>query len=140
MRQEFGDIAHIVHLHAQERPDHAALIQGETRWSYGELDAVMDRVAAALRRDGVRPGEAIAIAAGTSIEYAAVFLGALRAGVAVSPLAPSSTPASLAAMIEDCGARLLFLDRASAESSGEGRPDRAREPQARRARSFGRGR
>ena len=29
LSQEFGDIAHIVHLHAQERPDHAALIQGE---------------------------------------------------------------------------------------------------------------
>ena len=82
----------------------------------------MDRVAAALRRDGVRPGEAIAISAGTSIEYAAVFLGALRAGVAVSPLAPSSTPASLKAMIEDCGARLLFLDRASAESLAKAGP------------------
>ncbi|HEV3247835.1 MAG TPA: class I adenylate-forming enzyme family protein [Beijerinckiaceae bacterium] len=122
LSEEFGDIAHIVHLHAQERPDHAALIQGESCWSYGALDAVMDRVAAALRRDGVRPGEAIAISAGTSIEYAAVFLGALRAGVAVSPLAPSSTPASLKAMIEDCGARLLFLDRASAESLAKAGP------------------
>ena len=25
--REFGDIAHIVHLHARERPDHAALMQ-----------------------------------------------------------------------------------------------------------------
>jgi acyl-CoA synthetase (AMP-forming)/AMP-acid ligase II len=43
-----------------------------------------------------------------------VFLGALRAGVAVAPLAPSSTADSLVAMIGDCGARLLFLDRAVA--------------------------
>ena len=42
LSSEFGDIAHMVHLHAQERPDHAALVQGETRWSYGALDAVMD--------------------------------------------------------------------------------------------------
>jgi len=120
--QEFGDFAHIVHLHARERPDHAALIQDERRWSYGELDGVMDRVAAALQRDGVGAGEAIAISAGTSIEYAAVFLGALRAGVAVSPLAPSSTPASLKAMIEDCGARLLFLDQASGETLAQAAP------------------
>ncbi|MBV9569312.1 MAG: acyl--CoA ligase [Hyphomicrobiales bacterium] len=113
---DFGDIAHIVHLHARERARHTALIQDEKRWSYGELDATMDRVAAALQRDGVHPGEAIAIVASTSIEYAAVFLGALRARVAVSPLAPSSTPASLEAMIEDCGARLVFIDRASAQS------------------------
>ena len=114
--REFGDVAHILHLHAQERPRHTAFVLGDMRWSYGELDAVMDRVAAALQRDGFRPGEAIAISAATSIEYAAVFLGAMRAGVAVSPLAPSSTPASLRAMIEDCGARLLFLDEASAEN------------------------
>ncbi len=120
--REFGDFAHIVHLHAKERPDHAALIHGETCWGYGRLDAVMDRVAAALQRDGIRPGEAIAISAATSIEYAAVFLGALRAGVAVSPLAPSSTPAALMAMIDDCGARLLFLDQASAESLAKAGP------------------
>ncbi|MBV9115047.1 MAG: acyl--CoA ligase, partial [Hyphomicrobiales bacterium] len=114
--REFGDIANIVHLHAQERPHHIAFIQDERRLSYGELDATMDRVATSLQRDGVRPGEAIAIVAPTSIEYAAVFLGALRAGVAVSPLAPSSTPASLGAMVEDCGARLVFVDGASAES------------------------
>ena len=94
LSQDFGDIAHLVHLHARERPDHAALIEGERRWSYGELDAIMDRVAAALQREGVSAGEAIAICAATSIEYAAVFLGALRAGVAIAPLAPSSTPAS----------------------------------------------
>ena len=52
---------------------------------------MMDRAAAALQRDGIRAGEVIAICAATSIEYAAVFLGALRAVVAVSPLAPSSS-------------------------------------------------
>jgi long-chain acyl-CoA synthetase len=38
------------------------------------------------------------------------FVGALRAGVAVSPLAPSSTPESLIVMLDDCGAKLFFLD------------------------------
>ena len=36
-----------------------------------------------------------------------MFLGALRAGVAVSPLAPSSTPEQLRLMIDDCAALLL---------------------------------
>jgi acyl-CoA synthetase (AMP-forming)/AMP-acid ligase II len=81
---------------------------------YRALDGLMDRIAAALQRDGVRPRETIAICAGTSIDYAAVFLGALRAGVAVAPLAPSSTAGGLAAMIADSGARLLFIDAHSA--------------------------
>ncbi|HVL56876.1 MAG TPA: class I adenylate-forming enzyme family protein, partial [Burkholderiaceae bacterium] len=67
-----------------------------------------------LQRDGVPPREAVAICAATSIEYAITFLAALRAGAVAAPLAPSSTPAALAAMIADCGARLLFADRAVA--------------------------
>ncbi|SEC93655.1 Acyl-CoA synthetase (AMP-forming)/AMP-acid ligase II [Rhizobiales bacterium GAS188] len=115
LQQEFGDFAKLVHLHARERPDATAFIQRDSRWSYARLDGVMDQVAAALERDGIREGEAIAICAATSIEYAAVFLGALRAGVAVAPLSPSSRPESLAAMIGDCGARLVFLDGATEE-------------------------
>ena len=75
---------------------------------YATLDALMDRVAAALQRDGLRSGDAIALCAATSIGYAAVFLGALRAGVVVAPLAPGSTPDALARMLADAGARLLL--------------------------------
>ena len=62
---------------------------GRRMLDYAALDALMDRVAAALQRDGLRPGDSIAICASSVAEYAAVFLGALRAGVAVAPLAPS---------------------------------------------------
>ena len=79
----------------------------------------MDRVAAALQRDGLQSGDAIAICATSSIDYAAVFLGALRAGVVVAPLAPGSTPDGLARMLADAGARLLFTDAAAAETVGE---------------------
>ena len=61
-------------------------------------------------------GEAIAICALSSIEYGVVFLGALRAGVAVAPLAPSSSAESLVTMLADCGAKLLFLDATVAKA------------------------
>ena len=76
----------------------------------------MDRVAAALQREGIAPQEVISICAGTSLEYAAVFLGALRAGVAVAPLAPSCTAEELAGMAADAGAKLFFLDAAVANA------------------------
>jgi long-chain acyl-CoA synthetase len=44
------------------------------------------------------------------VEYAVAFLGGLRAGAVVAPLAPSSSAASLVSMIGNSGARLLFLD------------------------------
>ena len=123
----FRAIADLVREHARAAPDHPALREGERELSYGALDALMDRVAAALQRDGARAGsDSIAICAGTSIEVAAVFLGALRAGVAVAPLAPGSTPAQLAAMIDDADARHVFLDATTAHAIGVGGPARRR--------------
>jgi acyl-CoA synthetase (AMP-forming)/AMP-acid ligase II len=114
--QDFFPLPDLVRLHAKSRPDHPALIQDNRKLGYAELNAMMDRVAAALQRDGIKPGDAIAICATSSIEYAAVFLGGLRAGVAVAPLAPSSSPESLLTMIADAGARATFLDESVARS------------------------
>ena len=94
---------------------------------YGELDQLMDRVAASLQRDGVRRrATSSAICAASCVEYGAIFLGALRAGVAVAPLAPSSTPEALATMLADCGAKILFLDEpiAAALEAAESLPAR----------------
>ncbi len=116
LEERFNTIAHLIRLHAAARPQQPALIQDGTTLTYAALDALMDRVAAALQRDGVQPGETVAVCATTSIAYAAVFLGSLRAGVAVAPLAPSSSAHSLCDMIRDAGARLLFLDQAVAQA------------------------
>jgi acyl-CoA synthetase (AMP-forming)/AMP-acid ligase II len=117
----FGDPGELLRAHARHRPAHAAVTCGERSISWGELDALMDRVGAALRREGIEPTQAIAICAGTSIEYVVMFLGAIRAGVAVAPIQPSLTPQAIAAMIADSGARHAFLDAASAQAlSGAG--------------------
>ena len=108
--RDFAAIADLVREHARRDPMHAALIDDAQTLSHGELDALMDRIAVALQRDGLRPGDAIAICAATSVRYAALFLGALRAGVVVAPLAPGSTPDQLARMIADAEARRLFVD------------------------------
>ncbi|GAP34508.1 class I adenylate-forming enzyme family protein [Piscinibacter sakaiensis] len=116
---DFDLVADCVRRHARRDPAHPALVAGEDRLDYGALDACMDRVAAALQREGLGRGDAIAVCAGASIAYAAVFLGALRAGVAVAPLAPGSTPEALQRMVADAGARRLFTDAAcAAECAG----------------------
>jgi acyl-CoA synthetase (AMP-forming)/AMP-acid ligase II len=69
-----------------------------------------DRVAASLQRAGLEPTRSIAICSANSLEYVAVFIGALRAGVAVAPLPTGSLPAQLASMVADSGARHLFVD------------------------------
>ena len=110
--QEFGSIPDLIRGHARERPAHTALIHDEARLDFAALDALMDRVAAALQRDGLGPGDAIAIAAPTSIPYVATYLGAVRAGVTVVPLPLGATEEAQAAMLADSGARKVTLDEA----------------------------
>ena len=86
----FQAIADLVAGHARARPDQVALVQGDRKVCWAQLHAMADRVAASLQRDGIRPGESIAICAANSLEYVAVFLGGLRAGAAVAPLSTHS--------------------------------------------------
>ncbi|WP_213958452.1 class I adenylate-forming enzyme family protein [Variovorax sp. dw_954] len=116
--QDFGLIADLIRIHAIERPESLALRDSECTLTYDSLNELMDRVASALQREGLGTGDAIAICAASSVNYATVFLGALRAGVAVAPLAPGSTPESLARMQRDAQARLLFADVTTADVIG----------------------
>jgi long-chain acyl-CoA synthetase len=106
----FATVSDMIRQHAQAAPERLALAQGAQTLSYGALDDMMNRMAAALQRDGVQSGDSIALCAQASVNYAAVFLGALRAGVVVAPLAPGSTPESLARMVRDADAKLVFTD------------------------------
>ncbi|WP_066806677.1 class I adenylate-forming enzyme family protein [Sphingomonas asaccharolytica] len=110
LTSDFATLPDIIREHAKERGGKTAVADADGNYTYAELDAMMDRIAAALRRDGVEQGQSVAIISASSIAYAAVFLGTLRAGCVAAPLAPSSTPEALAAMIADCGAPIVFLD------------------------------
>ena len=103
----------LIRMSAAGRGDHPALVcDGETV-SYAAFDAMIDRFAAALQRDGVAPEDVVAICAAGSIRYAVAFFGALRAGAAVAPLSPSSHPDALAGMIDNAGAKVVLLDAAA---------------------------
>ena len=110
LEQPFAVMTDAIRLHARAMPRKPALILDDRRLDYGALDEAMDRVAAALQRDGCGRGDTIAVCAGTSIEYMVVYLGAVRAGLAVAPMSPSLRPEQLAAMLADADPCVYFLD------------------------------
>ncbi len=118
LAQPFGLITDLVRMHAERNPQRAALVEGERAVDYAEFDATLDRVAASLQRDGVKPGDAIAICAANSIEYALAFFGGLRAGAAVAPIPSLDIAGSLARMVADAQATHLFCDAAAAKTLG----------------------
>ncbi len=113
---EFMALPDLIREHAQLGPDKPALTHGDGWLSYANLDARIDRAAAALQRDGVKPKDVVAICASSSTDYIVLYMAALRVGAAACPLSPSASPAQLDGMIADCGAQLLFLDTATTET------------------------
>ena len=99
MAQPFATMPDLIRAHAASRPDHPAVVDGDRMLTFAGLDALIDRAAVALQRDGVRRLDTVAICSPSSIEYVAIFVAALRVGAAACPLAPSSTADQLAMMV-----------------------------------------
>jgi len=59
---DYGTIGDILRERARENPERLAVVMetGEAV-TYAQFDALADRVAAALQRDGIQPGEAVAV-------------------------------------------------------------------------------
>jgi len=112
----FQRLPAMVARNAAERPNAPAITVSGQTLSWSMLARRADQVAASLQRDQVPVGSAIAIVSASSPDYAALYLGALQAGVAVAPMPPSATPAQIAAMVHDSAAPLLFLDEANAQA------------------------
>ncbi|MEG0974358.1 MAG: class I adenylate-forming enzyme family protein [Comamonas sp.] len=110
LAQSFGSIPAMVEANAQERPQHTALILGDEQLNYAALARGMHQVARSLQRQGLQPGDVVAICATSSAQYVLAYLGALRAGVVVAPLAPSSTAEHLSAMLANSQAKLVLRD------------------------------
>jgi acyl-CoA synthetase (AMP-forming)/AMP-acid ligase II len=112
LASDFATLPDLIRAHARERGTKPAIVFGDRTLDYAELNRTMDRIAVSLQRDGAARGQAVAILGPSSLDYALVFLGALRAGCVAAPLAPSATPEQLAAMVADCAAPILFHDTA----------------------------
>ncbi|HEX5876135.1 MAG TPA: non-ribosomal peptide synthase/polyketide synthase, partial [Pyrinomonadaceae bacterium] len=86
---------------AAKTPDEVALICGQERLTYRELDQAANRLAHFLRRDGVGPESVVAVATARSMRMAIAVLGVLKAGAAYLPLDPEYPYERLAFMLED---------------------------------------
>src|ERR1700761_2767981 len=80
--------------------------------TYGELQRQSCRVANLLRRLGVRREERVAMIMLDTVDFPAVFLGAMRAGIVPVPLNTLLTADQYAYVLADCRARVLFVSQA----------------------------
>ena len=116
---EFGSFPGLIQAWGEFRGDAPALYDGTTELSWRETAALVERIAARLQADGLERGQAVAILGTSTVEYALVFLAAIRAGGCAAPLTTSASPEQLAGMAADSGAIHLFIDRAKLNELGD---------------------
>jgi acyl-CoA synthetase (AMP-forming)/AMP-acid ligase II len=112
--------ASALRLHAKNSPERVALVGGGRSFRYGELDALVDGLGAALRRRGVGRGDAVAVVLKNRPEFLMLQYALGRLGASAVNVSWRSTPDELGHVLADSGARWLFADdgaRAAAEAA-----------------------
>jgi len=84
---------------ATKRPDKAAVVDGQGRYSWAALAAAVERVAHGFRAHGVEPGGVISCQLPNWSEFALVLLAATRLGAVVNPIPPTYRASELRFML-----------------------------------------
>lgn len=99
---------------AREVGTKPALIAGERSMTYAELDAASDRLAGALIRRGVDPGDRVTVFMPNSVEFVVAFYAGLKAGGVVNPINAQSKEREVRFQVEDSGAKVVLYHQALA--------------------------
>ncbi|MFD9961872.1 long-chain fatty acid--CoA ligase [Amycolatopsis sp. NPDC058986] len=93
---------------ARNHPARTALVLGEKRMTYREVDAAAGQVANLLAERGVKPGDKVALSCPNRPEFAIVYYGVLKAGAVVVPLNVLLKRREIAYHLADAGAVAYF--------------------------------
>lgn len=74
---------------ATQFPDHPALLAGDDRWTFAELDRAADAAASHLAGVGVGTGDRVAVMTSNRPEFMAIVIGASKLGAAPVLLSPA---------------------------------------------------
>ena len=97
-------------------PDRAALVFGEQRWTYRELDHRVGRLAARLTGLGLQPGDRIAILSENRPEYVEFEMAAARLGVVLACQNWRQSDSELEYCVQLVSPRLLVFSQRQADA------------------------
>jgi long-chain acyl-CoA synthetase len=98
----------LIARHGKWRGARTALIEGQRRLTWAQLERATAQIANGLAAAGLAPGDRIAVLMDNSLELALLLFGILRSGCVAVPLNVSISDAAVAGMIEDAVARAVF--------------------------------
>jgi len=102
------NVGSLLPRHARYRSGHTALVVGDLRLTYRELDRYVNRLANALLAAGLRKGDKLTTVLPNCLELMATIWAAGKTGIVVVPASPLLQGAGLATLIDDSDTSLVI--------------------------------
>ena len=97
---------------AASDPDRLAVLDDAGVLTYGRLDAAVDRLAAALQRRGLAPGQTVALLLGNGRDFLTGYFAAVRAGAVPVPCHPQLAGEELQALLAHAEVSVILAEAA----------------------------
>jgi len=91
-------------------PQKAGLVLDDRRITFDTLTDRVNRLASALRRLGLAPGDRVAVLMGTATEYVELYFAVPLALGIIVPMSTQLGAAEASALLEDADARLFIYE------------------------------
>jgi len=102
------NLASVLEQHARRRPDRIAIVYGERRLTYGQLNGWANRIAGGLAASGLGAGDQVALLCPNLPYFPAAYFGILKTGATVVPLNVLLKPREIAYHLRDSDAKALI--------------------------------
>jgi acyl-CoA synthetase (AMP-forming)/AMP-acid ligase II len=102
-------IHHFLEGSAAARPDAVAVVQGQERRTYADLNRQANRLAHDLIEEGVRPGDRVVLISENSADYIIAYYGILKAGGVSVSLNPDLRPGSLRELLKELEPKSIIV-------------------------------
>src|SRR5262245_27838505 len=100
---------------ARTVPDRDAVVLGDTRLTYAQVNAAANQVANLLVDRGIQPGDKVALTCPNLPYFPIVYYGILKAGAVVVPLNVLLKAREIAYHLDDCDAKAYLCFEGTAE-------------------------
>ena len=109
------NLASVFDYSARETSEKAAIIFNGNKYSYGQLNTVINRVANGLRNAGINKGDKIALSCPNIPYFPMIYFGILKAGATVVPLNVLLKSREIAYHLQDSDAKGYFCFQGTPE-------------------------
>lgn len=108
-------IQHWLTRHAKYKAHKTAIVCGDQRQTFAELNANVNQLVHALQQSGVCKGDKVATILSNSIELWEIYWACAKMGAVAVPLSPLLRGSGLANLIDNADAKLVITDKETAQ-------------------------